>query len=75
MKLAMALLLWPSWAMEKVPNLFSRITSGMEGKITAALSRSRWGATASTTFWARSSIKISEPMNTSAAATSAQKSA
>jgi len=55
MKLAMALLLWPSWAIEKVPSLLSRITSGMEGKTTAALSRSRWGATASTTFWARSS--------------------
>ena len=75
MKLAMALLLWPSWAIEKVPSLFSRITSGMEGNTTAALSRSRCGATASTTFWARSSMNISEAINTSAAATSAWKSA
>ncbi len=75
MKPAMALLLWPSWAIEKVPSLLRRITSGMEGNTTAALRLSRWGATASTTFWARSSMKISEAMNTSAAATSAQKSA
>ena len=75
MNWAMALLLWPSWAIEKVPSLLRRITSGIEGNTTAALSRSRWGATASTTFWARSSMKISEAMNTSAAATSAQKSA
>jgi len=59
----------------KVPSLFSRITSGMEGNTTAALSRSRCGATASTTFWAKSSMKISEAINTSAAATSAWKSA
>ena len=74
-KLAIALLLWPSWAMEKLPSLLSRITSGMEGNTTTALRRSRWGATASTTFWARSSIKISEAMKTSASATSAQKEA
>ena len=41
MKLAMALLLWPSWAIEKVPSLLSRMTSGMEGNTTAALSLSR----------------------------------
>ena len=72
MNWAMALLLWPNWAMEKLPNLLSRITSGIDGKITAALSRSRWGATASTTFWARSSMKISEAMKTSASARSLQ---
>ncbi len=75
MKLAMALLLWPSWAIEKLPSLLSRITSGIEGKTTTALRRSRWGATASTTFWAKSSMKINEAMKTSASATSAQNAA
>ena len=37
MNWAMALLLWPSWAIEKVPSLLRRITSGMEGNTTAAL--------------------------------------
>ena len=65
---------WPSWAMLNEPNLFNLITSGIEGKIIEALRLSLYGETASTTFWARSSIKINEAMNISALAMSALKS-
>jgi hypothetical protein len=51
---AMALLLWPSCAMEKVPSLLSFMTAGMEGKMQQASSWSRTGLTASTIWGARS---------------------
>ena len=48
------------------PNLFNLITSGIEGKIIEALRFSLYGETASTTFWAKSSMKINEATNMSA---------
>jgi hypothetical protein len=44
----MTLFDWPSWAMLKVPSLFSFMTAGMEGNTQQASSWSRTGATAAT---------------------------
>ncbi len=70
MKDAMADLLWPSCAMEKVPSLLRRMTAGMEGKMRQASMLSRWGVTASTTLSASSSMKMREPMKRLQRATS-----
>ena len=56
--------------MENVPNLFNRMTAGMDGKTTHASKESLNGATISTIFSANSSIKIKEPMKTFAFSTS-----
>lgn len=63
-------LLWPIWAMVKVPTLLRRITSGIEGKMRTASSFSLRGATTSTTFSASSWTKMSDPMNMLAVSTS-----
>mmetsp|Transcript_3193 Transcript_3193/g.5540 ORF Transcript_3193/g.5540 Transcript_3193/m.5540 type:complete len:200 (+) Transcript_3193:3611-4210(+) len=70
MKLAIALLDCPSWAMENDPSLLSLMTSGMDGKTTQASSLSRSGSTAATTRSANSCTKISEPMKTLASSRS-----
>ena len=69
-KLAMTLLDCPNWAIEKLPNLFKRITWGIEGKMIAASNLSRWGLTAATTLSAKSSIKMRDAMKILALATS-----
>mmetsp|Transcript_38127 Transcript_38127/g.78205 ORF Transcript_38127/g.78205 Transcript_38127/m.78205 type:complete len:223 (+) Transcript_38127:3381-4049(+) len=60
----------PICAMVKLPTLFKRITSGIEGKINTASSFDRSGSTTSTTFSASSCTKMRDPMKMLADSTS-----